>query len=184
MSASGWIQLAVYVAVLLAITKPLGIYLCKVLDPGARTFLDFALKPLERFLYWILGVDPHKEHNWKQYSAAMLLFSLAGAVFSYAIMRLQGYLPWHGFVDGLSNKTTLTPGLAFNTAVSFTTNTNWQNYTGENTMSYFSQMVALASHNFWSAAVGIAIAAALVRGLARDRAKTIGNFWVDLVRIH
>jgi K+-transporting ATPase ATPase A chain len=184
MTAPGWIQLTVYVAVLLAITKPLGLYLCKVLDPKEKTFLDFALKPIERFLYWIFGVDPHKEHNWKQYSAAMLLFSLAGAAFSYAIMRLQGYLPWHGFVDGLSNKTVLTPGLAFNTAVSFTTNTNWQNYGGENTMSYFSQMVALASHNFWSAAVGIAIAAALVRGIARDKSKTIGNFWADIVRLH
>src|SRR5262249_57223507 len=105
-------------------------------------------------------------------------------LFTYAILRLQGYLPWHQYVDALPNKTELHPALAFNTAASFTTNTNWQNYAGENTMSYFSQMWALASHNFWSAAVGIAIAAALVRGLAGDRLKTIGNFWVDLVRGH
>jgi K+-transporting ATPase ATPase A chain len=184
MSAVGWIQLVLYIAVLVAITKPLGIYLCKVLDPGQRTFLDFALKPIERLLYRIFGVDPHKEHDWKQYSVAMLMFSGVSAVFSYGIMRLQGFLPWHGLVEKLTNNTPITPHLAFNTAVSFTTNTNWQNYSGENTMSYFSQMVALASHNFWSAAVGIAIAAALVRGIARDKAKTIGNFWADLVRVH
>src|SRR5262249_24034 len=105
-------------------------------------------------------------------------------LFTYAILRLQGYLPWHQYVDALPNKTELHPALAFNTAASFTTNTNWQNYSGENTMSYFSQMVALASHNFWSAAVGIAIAAALIRGIARDKAGTIANFLVDLVRIH
>ena len=184
MTATGWLQLAIYIAVLVAITKPLGIYLCKVLDPGEKTFLDFALKPIERLLYRVFGVDPRREHTWKQYTVTMLLFSAVSAVFSYAIMRLQGYLPWHQFVDNLSNKTPLTPHLAFNTAVSFTTNTNWQNYGGENTMSYFSQMVALASHNFWSAAVGIAIAAALVRGIARDKSKTIGNFWADLVRLH
>jgi K+-transporting ATPase ATPase A chain len=184
MSAVGWIQLVLYIAVLVAITKPLGIYLCKVLDPGQKTFLDFALKPIERLLYRMFGVDPHKEHNWKQYSVAMLMFSGVSAAFSYGIMRLQGFLPWHGLVDKLTNNTPITPHLAFNTAVSFTTNTNWQNYVGENTMSYFSQMVALASHNFWSAAVGIAIAAALVRGVARDKSKTIGNFWADLVRVH
>jgi len=184
MSAVGWIQLVLYIAVLVAITKPLGIYLCKVLDPGQKTFLDFALKPIERLLYRIFGVDPHKEHDWKQYSVAMLMFSGVSAAFSYGIMRLQGFLPWHGLVEKLTNNTPITPHLAFNTAVSFTTNTNWQNYSGENTMSYFSQMVALASHNFWSAAVGIAIAAALVRGIARDKAKTIGNFWADLVRVH
>ena len=184
MSAVGWIQLVLYIAVLLAITKPLGIYLCKVLDPGQKTFLDFALKPVERLFYRIFGVDPLKEHNWKQYSVAMLMFSGVSAVFSYGIMRLQGFLPWHGLVEKLTNNTPITPHLAFNTAVSFTTNTNWQSYYGENTMSYFSQMVALASHNFWSAAVGIAIAAALVRGIARDKLKTIGNFWADLVRLH
>ena len=184
MSSTGWIQLLLYIAVLVAITKPMGLYLMKVLDPKERTFLDPVVKPIERLLYRLFGVDPLKEQSWKQYTVAMLVFSAVGAVFSYAILRLQAFLPWHGYVDGLSNKTPLTPHLAFNTAVSFTTNTNWQNYSGENTMSYFSQMVALASHNFWSAAVGIAIAAALVRGIARDKSKTIGNFWADLVRLH
>ena len=154
------------------------------LNPGEKTFLDPIVKPIERLLYAILGVDPHKEQTWKQYSVAMLLFSVAGGVFTYGILRLQGFLPWHGAINALTNKTPLTPHLAFNTSVSFLTNTNWQNYGGENTMSYFSQMVALASHNFWSAAVGIAIAAALVRGIARDQSRTIGNFWADLVRLH
>jgi len=184
MNNVGWLQLLLYIAILVAITKPLGIYLFKVLDPKEKTFLDPVMKPLERLLYRLFGVDPLREHNWKQYSLAMLLFSGVTTVFSYALMRLQGHLPWHQYVDALSNKTPLTPGLSFDTAVSFTTNTNWQNYSGENTMSYFSQMVALASHNFWSAAVGIAIAAALVRGIARDKSKTIGNFWTDLVRLH
>ena len=114
----------------------------------------------------------------------MLIFSAVTALFTLGVLRLQSHLPWHQNIDALSDKTAMTPDLAFNTTASFTTNTNWQSYGGENTMSYFSQMVGLASHNFFSAAVGIAIAAALVRGLARDRAKTLGNFWVDLVRIH
>jgi len=184
MNTMGWIQLVAFVAILLAITKPLGICLVKVLDPKERTFLDPIFKPVERLLYKVMGVDPSKEHDWKQYTIAMLLFSLVGGLFTYAILRLQDYLPWHQHIDALANKTPITPHLAFNTAMSFTTNTNWQNYSGENTMSYFSQMVGLASHNFWSAAVGIALAAALVRGIARDKAKTIGNFWTDLVRLH
>ncbi|MDB5171650.1 MAG: K+-transporting ATPase, KdpA, partial [Phycisphaerales bacterium] len=166
MNTLGWVQLVLYIAALLAITKPMGLYLVRVLDARGKTFLDPVLKPVERLLYRLFGVDPLKEHNWKQYSLAMLIFSAVTAAFTYAILRLQGWLPWHQYVDALSNKTPLTPHLAFNTAVSFTTNTNWQSYSGENTMSYFSQMVALASHNFWSAAVGIAIAAALVRGIA------------------
>jgi K+-transporting ATPase ATPase A chain len=184
MNTIGWIQLSLYVGILLAITKPLGIYLFKVLDPREKTFLDPLLKPIERLLYAILGVDPHKEQTWKQYSVAMLLFSVVGGVFTYGLLRLQGFLPWHGAIDALANKTPLTPHLVFNTSLSFLTNTNWQSYSGENTMSYFSQMVALASHNFWSAAVGIAIAATLVRGISRDKSKTIGNFWADLVRLH
>ena len=123
---------------------------------------------------------PDVEQDWKQYTIAMLVFSAVSAVFTYAILRLQQFLPWFHNIDVLSNKTAMTAHLAFNTAVSFLTNTNWQSYTGENTMTYFSQMVALASHNFWSAAVGIAVAAALVRGIARDKVKTLGNFWVDL----
>jgi K+-transporting ATPase ATPase A chain len=184
MNASGWIQLFFYVGVLLLITKPLGIFLYRVLDANGKTFLDPVLKPIERLLYKIFGVDPEKEHTWKQYTIAMLVFSMVSMLFTYAILRFQDHLPWHQHIDQLANKTELTAPLAFNTAASFTTNTNWQNYYGENTMSYFSQMVALASHNFWSAAIGIAIAAALVRAIARDKAKTIGNFWVDLVRLH
>jgi K+-transporting ATPase ATPase A chain len=184
MNASGWIQILLYVGILLAITKPLGIYLYHVLDVNGKTFLDPLLRPIEKLLYKIFGVDPHKEQDWKQYGVAMLMFSMITMLFTYGILRLQDHLPFHQYVDALSNKTVLTPALSFNTSASFTTNTNWQNYYGENTMSYFSQMVALASHNFWSAAVGIAIAAALVRGLARDKATTIGNFWVDLVRLH
>ncbi len=183
--AISWIQLLLYLVVLLAITKPLGIYLCKVLDVHGRTFLDPVMRPVERMLYRIFGVDPEREQDWKQYAVAMLMFSMVTMLFTYGVLRLQDHLPWHQNIDNLgSTKTALTPALSFNTAASFTTNTNWQNYSGENTMSYFSQMVGLASHNFWSAAVGIAIAAALVRALARDKAKTIGNFWVDLVRLH
>jgi K+-transporting ATPase ATPase A chain len=181
---SNWFQVLLYVGLLLAITKPLGVYLFHVLDANGKTFLDPLLRPIERLLYKLLGVDPRKEQTWVQYGVAMLIFSMVTMLFTYGVLRLQNHLPWHQYVDALPDKTDLTPALAFNTAASFTTNTNWQNYSGENTMSYFSQMVALASHNFWSAAVGIAIAAALVRALARDKAKTIGNFWVDLVRIH
>ena len=185
MTTSGWIQLLLYVGVLLAITKPMGMYLLHVLDPAGRTPLDRVVGPVERLLYRLMGVDPKREQNWKQYATAMLVFSGVTAAFTYGVLRLQDHLPWHAYVDQLPDKTPITPHLAFNTAVSFTTNTNWQSYSdGENTMSYFSQMVGLASHNFWSAAVGIAVAAALVRGLARDKSGTIGNFWVDLVRLH
>ncbi len=189
MNASGWIQLAVYIGILLLITKPLGIYLFQVLD-GRNTFLEPVLGPLERATYKLLGVDPRREHGWKGYTVAMLLFSMVTMLFTYKILRLQHKLPLNpqGFgVTSASNLTgagVISPDLAFNTAASFTTNTNWQSYVGESTMSYLSQMVGLASHNFWSAAVGIAIAAALVRGIARRESATIGNFWVDLVRIH
>jgi K+-transporting ATPase ATPase A chain len=186
MTTSGWIQLIIYIAVLVAITKPLGIYLHKVLDPemAGGTFLDPLLGWLERLIYRVCGVDPKREQNWKQYAIAMLIFSLVTAAMTYGVLRLQGHLPFHQNVDSLSNKTAMTGDLAFNTAASFTTNTNWQSYAGENTMSYFSQMVALASHNFFSAAVGIAVAAAVIRGIARNRSATIGNFWRDLIRLH
>ena len=178
MQASGWIQFAIYIIALALITKPMGLYLLQVLDANGRTWLDPVLRPLERVTYRLMGVDSSKEHNWKQYTLAMLLFSLVGCVFTYAILRLQNILPLNP--QGLGP---VSPDLAFNTAVSFTTNTNWQNYGGESTMSYFSQMVALAFHNFVSAATGIAIAAALVRAIARHSANTLGNFWVDLVRV-
>src|SRR5215813_6895119 len=178
MNASGWIQFAFYVVVLALITKPMGLYLMHVLDVNGRTWLDPVLRPIERGTYRVLGVDPQKEQNWKQYTFAMLLFSLVGCLFTYAILRLQNILPLNP--QGLA---AVTPDCSFNTATSFTTNTNWQSYVGETTMSYFSQMVGLAYHNFVSAATGIAVAAALVRGIARHSAQTIGNFWVDLVRV-
>jgi K+-transporting ATPase ATPase A chain len=178
MNAHPWLELAVYIAALVLVTKPLGLYINRVLNPGGRTWLDPVLRPLEKFTYRVLRVDPSKEHDWKQYAFAMLLFSLVSCLFTYAILRLQQFLPFNPQKLGA-----LSQHLAFNTAVSFTTNTNWQSYGGESTMSYFSQMVALASQNFFSAAVGIAIAAALVRGIARHTAQTIGNFWVDLTRI-
>jgi K+-transporting ATPase ATPase A chain len=177
MNASGWIQLILYVVILVAITKPLGLYLCQVLDADGKTFLDPVFKPLEKLTYKLIGVDSKKEHDWKHYTIAMLLFSLVSMLFTYAILRLQA-VP---FLNP-QKLPALSEHLAFNTAASFDTNTNWQSYGGESTMSYFSQMVALAVHNFVSAAVGIGIAAALVRGIARHSAKTIGNFWVDLVR--
>ena len=183
MNASGWIQLGLFVGIILLITKPLGIYLFQVLD-GHNTFLEPVLGPVERLTYRLLRVDPRREQNWRQYAAATLLFSLVTMVFTYLVLRVQDHLPFHGIIDALPNKTPITPDLAFNTAASFTTNTNWQSYSGENTMSYFSQMVGLASHNFWSAALGIAVAAALVRGIARHESGTVGNFWVDLVRLH
>ena len=179
MNLYGWIQLALYILVLLLLTKPVGLYLIRVLDAGGRTFLDPALRPVERLLYRLLGLNPKKEQDWKQYTLSLLAFSLAGLLFTYAILRLQHVLPLNpqGFGP-------VSPDLAFNTAASFATNTNWQNYAGEITLSYFSQMVGLVFHNFVSAAVGIAVAAALVRGIARPSAKTVGNFWVDLIRLN
>src|SRR5207249_9352476 len=143
MEASGWIQFAIYLIALALVTKPMGLYLMHVLDPNGKTWLDPVLAPVERFTYRTMGVDPRKEHDWKQYTLAMLLFSLVGCLFTYAILRLQNILPLNP--QGLGP---VSEHLAFNTAVSFTTNTNWQNYGGESTMSYFSQMVALAFHNF------------------------------------
>ena len=178
MDASGWLQFALYFAALVLITKPMGLYLVQVLDANGRTWLDPVLRPLERLTYRLMGVDSSREHNWKQYTLAMLLFSLVSCLFTYAILRLQNLLPLNP--QGLG---AVSADLAFNTAVSFTTNTNWQSYVGETTMSYFSQMVGLAFHNFVSAATGIAIAAALVRAIARHSGQTIGNFWVDLMRV-
>src|SRR6478672_2953930 len=178
MDASGWLQFALYFAALVLITKPMGLYLLQVLDANGKTWLDPVLRPLERLTYRLMGVQPEREHDWKRYTFAMLLFSFVSCLFTYAILRLQHLLPLNPQGFGA-----VSPDLAFNTATSFTTNTNWQSYVGEATMSYLSQMVALALHNFASAATGIAIAAALVRGIARHSAKTLGNFWVDLVRI-
>jgi K+-transporting ATPase ATPase A chain len=176
MTLNGWLQIALYVGVLLLCVKPLGLYMARVFN-GERTFLDPVMRPVERFIYAVSGVDPRQEQHWTTYTAAMLLFSLASFVLLYALQRLQHVLPLNpqGF-DPPS------PDSAFNTAVSFTSNTNWQSYSGESTMSYLSQMAGLTVQNFLSAAVGIVLAIALIRGFARRSAQTVGNFWVDLVR--
>jgi len=178
MNPHHWLELALYIGALVLITKPLGLYINRVLDPNGRTWLDLVMRPLEKLTYTVLRVDPAKEQRWKQYTFALLIFSCASCLFTYAILRLQQYLPLNPQKFG-----PLAPHLAFNTAVSFLTNTNWQSYSGESTMSNFSQMVALVFHNFFSAAAGIAVAAALVRGIARHTSQTIGNFWVDITRI-
>jgi K+-transporting ATPase ATPase A chain len=176
MSVNGWIQIAVFFAAVLAVTRPLGCFMARVFD-GKRTWLDPALRPLERLIYRATGVNPEREMRWTEYAASMLLFSGVSMLALYGIERLQGYLPWNPEHLGA-----VAPDLAFNTAASFASNTNWQAYAGETTMSYFTQMAGLAYHNFMSAAAGIAIAVALVRGIARREQETIGNFWVDLVR--
>jgi len=173
-----WLQLAAFVAAVALITKPMGLYLAQVLDVKGRTWLDPVLRPAERLTYRLLGVKAEVEQDWKQYTFGMLMFSMVSCLFTYGLLRLQQHLPLNPQHFGA-----LSPDLAFNTATSFTTNTNWQNYGGESTMSYLSQMLALVIHNFGSAAVGISLAAALVRGIARHSAKTLGNFWVDLIRI-
>jgi potassium-transporting ATPase potassium-binding subunit len=176
MTLNGWLQIALYVGVLVLCVKPLGLYMARVFN-GERTFLDPVLRPVERLIYAVSGVDPRQEQHWTTYTAAMLLFSLASFVLLYALQRLQHVLPLNpqGF-DPPS------PDSAFNTAVSFTSNTNWQSYAGESTMSYLSQMAGLTVQNFLSAAVGIVLAIALIRGFSRRSAQTVGNFWVDLVR--
>jgi len=179
MDLCGWIQLIVFVAILLLLTKPVGRYLFKVLDTEQKTILTPVMGPLETILYRLFGVKPETEQNWKQYAISLLAFSLVGVIFTYAILRLQHLLPLNPQQLG-----PVSDHLAFNTAVSFATNTNWQSYGGESTLSHFSQMVGLVFHNFVSAAAGIAVAAALVKGIARRSASTVGNFWKDLVRLH
>ena len=176
MTLNGWLQIALYVGVLLLCVKPLGLYMARVFN-GERTFLDPVMRPVERLIYAVSGVNPRQEQHWTTYTAAMLLFSLASFVLLYALQRLQHVLPLNpqGFAPP-------SPDSAFNTAVSFTSNTNWQSYAGESTMSYLSQMAGLTVQNFVSAAVGIVLAIALIRGFARRSAQTVGNFWVDLVR--
>jgi potassium-transporting ATPase potassium-binding subunit len=176
MTGNGWLQLALYVAALLAVTKPLGVYMARVFS-GEKTFLDRPLHPLERLIYGLCRIDPQVEQPWTTYTVAMLAFSLVSMLVLYGIERLQAFLPFNpqGFPG-------VAPDLAWNTAASFTTNTNWQAYSGESTMSYLTQMAGLAFHNFVSAAVGIVLAIAFLRGIARRESKTIGNFWVDLVR--
>src|SRR5215467_14574675 len=176
MTFNGWIQIALYAVLITICVKPLGLYMAKVFE-GERTFLSSALRPLERALYALCGVDEKEEQHWTTYTIAMLLFSLVSFVVVYALQRLQGVLPFNP--QGMS---AVSPDSSFNTAVSFTTNTNWQGYGGETTMSYLTQMAGLTVQNFVSAAVGMAVLVALIRGFARRSAATIGNFWVDLTR--
>jgi K+-transporting ATPase ATPase A chain len=176
MTANGWFQIGLYVLVLFLVTKPIGIYLTRVFE-REKTFLDRLLRPVERLLYRLCGVDENKEMRWTEYGTAMLVFSAVSLVLLYLFERLQYWLPWNP--QKFAN---VAPDLAWNTAVSFTTNTNWQAYTPETTMSYLTQMGGLAYHNFASAAVGISLAIAVIRGVSRHESKTIGNFWVDLTR--
>ena len=176
MTLNGWIQIALYCAIVIAITKPFGGYLTRVFN-GERTLLSPVFGWLERGIYRVSGVDPNEEQHWLTYAFAMLAFSIAGFVVLYTIQRLQGVLPFNPqHLPGVGSD------LAFNTSVSFVSNTNWQSYVPETTMSYLTQMLGLTVHKFVSAATGIALAVALVRGFARRSAKTVGNFWVDLVR--
>jgi K+-transporting ATPase ATPase A chain len=177
MSANGWFQIFLFLFFVFLVTKPIGIFLTRVFN-RERTFMDPVLRPIERLLYRVTGVDENREMRWTEYAIAMLLFSLVSMIVLYGFERLQAYLPFNPQKFGAVNST----ALAFNTAASFTTNTNWQNYSGETTMSYLTQMAGLAYHNFMSAAVGIVLAIAFIRGIARRQMQTIGNFWVDLVR--
>jgi len=177
MTLNGWLQIAFFLLLVTAVTKPLGVFMVRVFN-REKTFLDPVLRPVERLIYRTTGVDEEHEMAWTEYAIAMLLFSVVSMLLLYLIQRVQGYLPFNPQKLGA-----VAPAhLAFNTAASFTTNTNWQAYSGETTMSYFTQMVGLAYHNFVSAATGIALAIAFIRGLARREMRTIGNFWVDLVR--
>ncbi len=185
MTANGLIQIAIFFGILLLTTKPLGAYMAKVFD-GRRTFLSPVLGPVERLCYRLCGVQPDVEQRWTQYAGSLLAFSVFSFLFVYVIQRLQGWLPFNpqGFstAHAPGSATAMTPDLAFNTAASFITNTNWQAYSGEATLSYFTQMAALAVQNFASAAVGIAAAIAMVRGFARQQVSQIGNFWADMWR--
>ena len=176
MTANGWIQIAIYFVVLTALVVPLGRYMARVFE-GERTFLSPVLQPIEAVLYSLGGVDKNREQHWITYTVAMLLFNAAGFLVVYGLMRLQAMLPFNP-----ADQSAVPADLSFNTAVSFATNTNWQNYGGESTLSYLTQMVGLTTQNFVSAATGIALAIALIRAFARASAKTVGNFWVDLTR--
>ncbi len=185
MTSNGLLQITVFFLLVLALTKPMGAFMTHIFE-GKRTWLHPALRPLERLIYKLCGIQEDQEHRSTGYAASLLMFSLASLVLTYLIQRMQGFLPFNpqgfGTAHAAQGATAMTPDLAFNTAVSFTTNTNWQAYTPETTMSYLTQMVGLATHNFFSAAAGIAIAIALIRGFARHTTETIGNFWVDVVR--
>jgi potassium-transporting ATPase potassium-binding subunit len=176
MTAIGWLQAVVFFLIVLALTKPIGIYMARVFE-GERTWLSPVLRPIETLIYKLGGVREDEEMTWYAYALSMLAFSVIGLAYLYLLLRIQKWLPLNP-----QHFDNMTPDLAFNTAISFVTNTNWQFYSGESAMSYLSQMAGLAWHNFVSAAVGIAIAVAVVRGVVRTTVKTLGNFWVDLVR--
>src|SRR3954469_7879869 len=176
MTFNGWLQIAIYAALVILITKPFGGYMTRVFE-GQRTPLSFVLRPVERGIYRLCGTSEREEQHWLGYAIAMLAFSFAGFVVLYALQRLQGMLPFNP-----QDQAAVSPDLAFNTSVSFVTNTNWQSYVPETTFSYLVQMAGLTVHNFVSAATGIALAIALIRGFSRRSASTIGNFWVDLTR--
>jgi K+-transporting ATPase ATPase A chain len=177
MTVNGWLQIVFFLVLVFLVTKPMGVFMTHVFN-REKTFLDPVLRPVERLLYRVTGVDESHEMRWTEYAIAMLLFSVVSMIVLYLMQRLQAYLPFNPQKFGAVNPA----HVAFNTAASFTTNTNWQAYSGENTMSYFTQMAGLAYHNFVSAATGIALAIAFIRGIARRQMQTIGNFWVDLVR--
>jgi potassium-transporting ATPase potassium-binding subunit len=184
MTLNGWLQILVYIAIIIAIAKPVGVFMTHVFN-GERTFLHPVMRPLERLIYRLTGVDEKREMLWSEYAIAMLLFSLVSMLLLYLIQRLQGYLPLNPqSLPGVDSSTSAGGYVAssFNTAASFTSNTNWQSYVPEVTMSYLTQMAGLAYHNFGSAATGIVLAIALIRGVARREMRTIGNFWVDFVR--
>src|SRR3974377_944518 len=176
MTLQGWAQIALYALVIIIITRPLGGYMTRVFN-GERTLLSPVLNPVERILYRMSGIDPAKEQSWVTYAIAMLFFSIAGFLTLYALQRLQAYLPFNP--QGQAN---VEQGLAFNTSVSFITNTNWQSYVPETTMSYLVQMAGLTVHNFVSAATGIGMALALIRGFSQHTSSAVGNFWVDMTR--
>jgi K+-transporting ATPase ATPase A chain len=185
MTLLGIAQILIFFAIVVAITKPIGTFMYRVFE-GKRTFLHPVFRPMERLIYWLGGVRENDEQSWIRYSASMISLSIFSFLFVYLVQRLQGYLPLNPMhfstPQAPQNATAMTPDLAFNTAVSFVTNTNWQSYSPDTTVSYLTQMAALAVQNFVSAAVGIAVAVALIRGFARHSAKTIGNFWVDVTR--
>jgi K+-transporting ATPase ATPase A chain len=176
MTAIGWLQIILYCAIVVALVKPLGWYMTQVFN-GEATLLSPVLRPVERGLYWISGVDERREQHWLTYTVAMLLFHVGGFLIIYGLMRLQAVLPFNPAGQGA-----VAEDLSFNTAISFITNTNWQNYGGESTLSYLTQMVGLTHQNFLSAATGIVLAVALIRGFSRASMRTVGNFWVDVTR--
>ena len=176
MTMIGWVQIAAILALVLICVKPLGVYMAHVFT-GERTLLSFAIAPIERSFYRLAGVDPAHEQSWRSYTVAMLVFNAAGFLFLYALLRLQGVLPLNP-----QDFSGVSPDLAFNTATSFVTNTNWQSYGGETTMSHLTQMAGLTVQNFMSAATGIALALVFIRALSRSGSKTVGNFWADLTR--